>query len=277
MPFRRARRANPDGTMPLVEHLRELRRRLVIAVLGILAGTIAGWFLFDPIFELLEAPYVDGIAPLLRDQGIDVRLVLSGGVGTAFSFRLKLALVIGLVLSSPIWLGQLWGFVLPALHRNERRWAVLLTSTGVPLFLAGIYVGYLVLPKGIEVLIGFVPDSVEMLTTLGDYLNFVLRTLLVFGVAAQIPLVVIGLNRLGVVSARRLRSARPWIVIGIFIFAAIATPSTDPLTMLFLAVPMTLLYLFAEIVASLTDRGRARASGAELGDDETSVLDEPFH
>lgn len=261
--------------MPLVEHLRELRRRLVIAVLSIFVGTVVGWFLFEPIFELLKAPYVDGIAPLLRDKGVDVRLVLSGGIGTAFSFRLKLALVLGLILASPIWLGQIWGFILPALHRNERRWVFLLTGTGVPLFLAGVYVGYLVLPKGIEVLIGFVPDSVEMLTTLGDYLNFVLRTLLVFGVAAEIPLVVIMLNRLGIVSAKRLRSARPWTVIGIFVFAAIATPSTDPLTMLFLAGPMTLLYLLAEIVASLTDRKRIRTAGPELDDDEASAIDDP--
>lgn len=260
--------------MPLVDHLRELRRRLVIAVLAIGIGTVAGWMLFNPVFELLKAPYVDGIAPLLTRKGFNVELSLVGGVGTAFSFRIKLALVLGILLASPVWIGQIWGFILPALHRGERRWVYLLTATGAPLFAGGVVVGYLVMPKGVQVLIGMTPDSIQLLLTLGDYLNFVIRTVLVFGVAAEIPLVVVLLNQLGIVSAQRLRSARPWTIIGIFIFAAVATPSTDPLTMLFLAVPMTVLYLVSEMIASLTDRKRKRKSDTEqVPDDETSVLD----
>lgn len=258
--------------MPLMEHLYELRRRLTIAVLSILLGTIAGWYFFDPIFDLLKEPYVNGIADLVRDKKVDAKIVITGGVGTAFSFRLKLSLAIGLVLSSPIWINQIWRFVLPALHRHEKRWAYLLTAVGVPLFAGGIYVGYLVLPKGIEVLIGFVPDSVDSLTSLSDYLNFVVRTLLVFGIAAEIPLVVVMLNRLGLVSARQLASARPWTIIGIFVFAAVATPSTDPLTMLFLAAPMTLLYLVSEMIAKFTDHRRGRSATEELDDDEASNL-----
>ncbi|MDR7086924.1 sec-independent protein translocase protein TatC [Aeromicrobium panaciterrae] len=259
--------------MPLVEHLRELRRRLIIAVLAILIGTIVGWILYPSAFDFLKQPYVDGIAPLLERKGFDAKLVLSGGVGSAFSFRLKFALVIGLVISAPVWIGQIWAFVLPALHHNERRWAYLLTAIGAPLFAGGVVVGYLVLPKGIEVLIGFAPESIDLLLTLGDYLNFVVRTVLVFGIAAQIPLVVILLNRLGVVSGRQLASARPWTVIGIFVFAAVATPSTDPLTMLFLAVPMVLLYLVSEVIARVTDRRKAQTAPEELSDDEASPLD----
>lgn len=259
--------------MPLVGHLRELRRRLVIAIFAILIGTIAGWIIYPAAFEFLKQPYVDGIAPLLERRGFDASLVLSGGVGSAFSFRLKFALVIGLVFSSPVWIGQIWGFILPALHRNERRWAYLLTATGAPLFAGGVVVGYLVLPKGIEVLVGFAPESIQVLLTLGDYLNFVIRTVLVFGLAAQIPLVVIMLNRLGIVSGRQLASARPWTVIGIFVFAAVATPSTDPLTMLFLAVPMLVLYLVSEVIARITDRQKAKAEPEDLSDDEASPLD----
>lgn len=259
--------------MPLVEHLRELRRRLMIGVLAILVGTIVGWMIYPSAFEFLKQPYVDGIAPLLKRKGFDAELVLSGGVGSAFSFRLKFALVIGLVISAPVWIGQIWAFILPALHRNERRWVYLLTAFGAPLFAGGVVVGYLVLPKGIEVLISFAPDSVNVLLTLGDYLNFVVRTVLVFGIAAQIPLVVVMLNRLGVVSSRQLASARPWTVIGIFVFSAIATPSTDPLTMLFLAVPMTLLYLISEVITKVTDRRKAKAVSEELSDDEASPLD----
>ncbi len=259
--------------MPLVEHLRELRRRLVIAVFAILIGTIVGWIIYPSAFDFLKQPYVDGIAPLLERKGFDASLVLSGGVASAFSFRLKFALVIGLVISAPVWIGQIWAFVLPALHHNERRWAYLLTALGAPLFAGGITVGYIVLPKGIEVLISFAPESIQVLLTLGDYLNFVIRTVLVFGIAAQIPLVVVMLNRLGIVSGRQLAAARPWTVIGIFVFAAVATPSTDPLTMLFLAVPMTGLYLVSEVVARVTDRRKTRAAPAEIADDDVSPLD----
>lgn len=260
--------------MPLVGHLRELRRRLVIAVLAILAGTIVGWIIYPTVFDFIKQPYVDGIAPLLERKGFEATLVLSGGVGSAFSFQLKLSLFIGLIISSPIWIGQIWGFVLPALHRHERRWAHLLTATGAPLFAGGVLVGYLVLPKGIQVLIGFAPESVQVLLTLGDYLNFLVRTLLVFGIAAEIPLVVVMLNRLGLVSSRQLAKARPWTIIGIFIFAAIATPSTDPLTMLFLAIPMTILYALSELIAKLTDRRKARTQPDQLNDDELSPLDD---
>ena len=246
--------------MPLMDHLRELRRRLLIAVVAILAGTIVGWVFYPQVFEFVKQPYVEGIAPLLNRSGFDATLVLSGGIGSAFTFRLKVALVLGLLLSSPLWLWEAWAFVLPALHRNEKRWAYLLTATGVPLFLGGVTVGYLVLPKGIQVLVSFAPQSIHVLLNLGDYLSFMLRTVLVFGVAAQIPLVVILLNRIGAVSARQLAAARPWTIVGIFVFAAIATPSTDPLTMLFLAVPMTVLYLVSELIARITERRAAKAA-----------------
>ena len=132
--------------MPLVEHLRELRRRLTIATFAIFVGTIVGWYIYPQAFDFLKQPYVDGIQPLLQRRGFKAELVLNGGVGSAFSFRLKLSLAIGLVISSPVWLMQMWGFILPALHRNEKRWAYLLTATGAPLFMGGVAVGYLVLP-----------------------------------------------------------------------------------------------------------------------------------
>jgi sec-independent protein translocase protein TatC len=246
--------------MPLLDHLRELRRRLFIAVVAILIGTIVGWIAYPHVFEFVKQPYIDGIAPLLDRSGFDATLVLSGGIGSAFTFRLKVALVLGLLLASPIWVWEIWAFILPALHRNEKRWVYVLTAAGVPLFLGGVTVGYLVLPKGIQVLVGFAPESIQVLLNLGDYLSFMLRMVLVFGVAAQIPLVVVLLNRIGAVSARQLASARPWTILGIFVFAAIATPSTDPLTMLFLAVPMTVLYLVSELIARFTDRRAAKAA-----------------
>ncbi|MGZ5370952.1 twin-arginine translocase subunit TatC [Aeromicrobium sp.] len=262
----------PGGTMPLVGHLRELRQRTVKSVLAILAGTVTAWFFYDAILSWLSDPYEE-IRPALEAKGIETMLAITG-VGGAFSFQLKISLIVGLILTSPLWLWQIWAFVLPALHRNEKRWALLLTGVGAPLFIGGAYLGYVVMPKAFEVLLGFVPEGWQSLLTGADYLDFIIRMLLVFGVAAEIPLVVIMLNRLGIVSFEQLRSARPWTIIGIFVFSAVATPSTDPLTMLFLASPMTLLYFIAENIARFTDRRRKRADATGLADDELSAIDE---
>ena len=261
---------NPGGTMPLMDHLRELRNRLVKAVLAIAVGTVVALFFYEQILDWLSQPYTD-IRPDLEAKGIETDLVLTG-VGGAFTFQLKISLISGIVIASPFWLWQLWAFVLPALHSNEKRGVLLLSGLGAPLFIAGAYGAFLVLPKAILLLIGFVPEGWGSLLTGAEYLNFVVRMVLVFGIAAEIPLVVTLLNRLGVVSAKQLASARPWIVIAIFVFAAIATPTTDPLTMLLLAAPMTILYFVAEIIARFADRRRRRTAPPEVTDDEISPL-----
>jgi sec-independent protein translocase protein TatC len=264
----------PGGQMPLMGHLRELRSRLTRAVLAIAIGTIVGFVFYEPILDFLTQPY-DDMRPILTAQGIDTQLVITG-IGGAFQFQLKISLVFGLLVSSPFWLWQIWAFVLPALHRHEKRWALLLAGTGAPLFVGGAALAYVVLPKAMEILIGFVPDGFGSLVTGAEYFDFIIKMLLVFGVAAEIPLVVVILNRIGAVSARQLANARPWTIIGIFIFAAVATPTTDPLTMLFLALPMTALYLLSEVIAKLTDRGRARAArAAGVGDDEAAPIAPP--
>lgn len=256
--------------MSLMEHLRELRGRVFKSVLAIVLATVLAFVFYEPLLEILTRPY-NSIAPDLRDRGIDTSLIITG-IGGALQFQLKISVVAGILLAAPVWFWQAWAFILPALHRHEKRWALLLTGTGVPLFLAGAALAYFVLPKAIVVLIGFVPDGFENLVSGADYYDFVIRMMLVFGVAAEIPLVVILLNRLGVVSAAQLAQARSWTIVGIFVFAAVATPSTDPITMLFLAFPMTALYLVSELIARLTDRRRA-ASAPQLADDELSPLD----
>ena len=258
--------------MPLVEHLRELRNRLFKSIIAIILGMVAAWIFYDQIYDFLSRPYVEGVKPLLEDKGLKASLTINGVTG-AFTFQLKTALVGGLVLSSPVWFYQMWAFVLPALHRNERKWALILSGLGAPLFVGGVALGYFVLPKGVEVMLSFTPDSVQALVTLGGYLDFVLRTLLVFGISAEIPLVVVMLNRLGIVSAKQLAAFRPWTILGIFVFAAVATPTTDPLSMLLLAAPMTILYGISEIIAKITDRRRKVHAGPEVPDDEASPLD----
>ena len=258
--------------MPLIEHLRELRSRLVRGLLAIVVGTIVAWIFYEPILEFLTQPYID-IQPLLKERGIKSDIVITG-IGGAFNFQLKISLVVGILISSPVWLWQMWAFVLPAMHRNEKRWAALLTATGAPLFVAGAALAYIIMPKAMDVLIGFVPDGFGNLVTGAEYFNFIIRMMLVFGVAAEIPLVVVLLNRIGAVSAAQLARARPWTLIAIFIFAAVATPTTDPLTMVILAAPMTVLYLIAEVIAKLTDRKKSKTAPDELADNELSSLDD---
>lgn len=251
--------------MTLGEHISELRNRLVKAVLAIVAGSVVGWFQFKPLLNILLEPFEKGVAPLLRERGIDPQLTLTS-VTDPFTFQIKIALVFGLILASPVWLYQMWAFIVPGLHRNERKWTLLFSVIAGPLFFAGILVGYLTMPKAIEILLGFTPPDVMNIPTLPGYLNFTLRLLLVFGISFLIPFVVVLLNLAGVVRARALAKARPYIVLGSFLFAAIATPTGDPFTLMFLAVPMCLLFGIAEVIARLVDRRRRNKQIEEFGE-----------
>ncbi|MDQ3485566.1 MAG: twin-arginine translocase subunit TatC [Actinomycetota bacterium] len=263
-----------ENGMSLTEHLRELRRRLVISIATIFVGFVVGFIFYDDISRLLTEPYTTSVAKLEKEQGVQSEAVING-VATPFLLQAKVALVSGVVLASPVWLYQIWAFILPGLHRNERKWTYIFLAFAGPLFLAGIALGYYVLPKGLAVLIGFTPVDVTNLVDLNGLLSFVLRIMLVFGVSFEIPLFVVLLNLAGVVRARQLAKWRSWIVFGTFIFAAVATPSTDPITMLFLALPMTALFVISEVIARVIDRRRGRNQDpdyADYDDDEASPI-----
>ena len=261
--------------MTLVEHLRELRSRLVKSVLAIAAGMAVGWVAYDWLFDVLISPFTTSIDQLAQERDITAELALTG-IADAFLLQTKVALVAGVVLSSPVWLYQLWAFIVPGLHRGERKWTLVFVTIAGPLFFAGVLLGYYLLPKGLMLLIGFTPADVSNLVQVDRYLSFVLRILLVFGVAFEIPLFVILLSLAGVVSGRQLGAWRSWIVFATFVFAAVATPSTDPISMLGLAVPMTGLFLVSEVIARVVDRRRAAATGEPdypaLADDVASPL-----
>lgn len=246
---------DPEGRMALVEHLRELRSRLFKAVGAILLGMILGWIFYPQLFDLLREPLDMAIRNLKVQRNVDVKLVF-GDVAGPLMLQLKVALIAGLVASSPVWLYQLWAFILPGLHRNERKWTMVFMGSAAPLFIGGVVVGYYAMPKGLNVLIDFTPAGVSNYPSVDLFLSFVLRLLLVFGVAFEIPVFVVMLNLVGVLSSATLARSRAWIIFGIFVFAAVATPSTDPVTMLILAVPMTILFLASEQIARLTDRRR---------------------
>ncbi len=251
--------------MTLGEHIRELRNRLVKSVLAIVAGTIAGWVFNEQLLNVLTKPFYESVANLARDKGLEPQLTMTG-VADPFTFQIKIAMVFGIVLSSPVWLYQAWAFIVPGLHRNERKWTMLFVAIAAPLFFAGIAVGYWTLPLGMSILIGFTPKGVQNLVTLPGYLDFVLRMLLVFGIAFLIPFAVVLASLAGVVSGRALGKARPYIITATVIFGAIATPTGDPFTLLLLAGPMVTLFLVAEVIARMLDRRRREKQIEEFGE-----------
>ncbi len=257
------------GRMSLGDHFRELRARVMRAAMYLIVGTIIALFFWEQLFDLIYEPYRQASESL--GQEVQTQAVITG-IGSPLLLQLKLCGVAGIVFTSPLWLYEIWGFITPGLHDNERRWTRLFAFIAGPLFLAGVAVGYYVLPKGIAALIGFTPLELTQLTEFGDFFTFITRMLLVFGIAFEIPLFIVLLNLAGVVSGKALGRHRPWIVLATFIFAAVATPSTDPFSMLMLALPMMLLIFISEGIARLVDRRRARAAPEQWDDDEMSPL-----
>jgi sec-independent protein translocase protein TatC len=248
----------PDGSMTLYEHLRELRYRLVVATLAIVLGMIVASFFYPQLFDLLTRPYYVGITDLKAKNPDAVTALVTNNLASPFTVALKICMVAGIVLTAPIWLYQLWAFVVPGLLAKEKKWALIFIGAATPLFLGGVAVGFIVLPKGITVLLGFTQSGVTNLQDINLFLSFLLRVMIVFGIAFVIPLFVVMLNIVGVVSAQQLRKYRVYVLFGTFVFGAAATPSTDPFSMLALAVPMSMLFIGAEIVAHVLDRRKAR-------------------
>jgi sec-independent protein translocase protein TatC len=256
--------------MALSDHLRELRARLLKSAVVVLLGLIVALFFFDEIFQLVLTPYNQARQALGEDVTTEATVA---GVGGPLMLQLKLCGMVGLVATSPFWLYQIWAFILPGLHARERKWSRVFAAVAGPLFVSGVVLGYVTLPKGLEILISFTQEELINLVEFGDYLTFLIRTLLVFGIAFEIPVFVILLNLAGIVRGASLGAHRPWIVIGTFMFAAVATPSTDPFSMLFLAIPMLLLFFVSEMICRVLDRRRRdRDELTGVGDDELSPL-----
>jgi sec-independent protein translocase protein TatC len=259
-----------DGRMALSDHLRELRARILKVALLLVAGFVAAAFFYDYLLDLVMGPYLQAQEALPEGQTEATTAGAAGGFLLFFKLC-GLAAVIG---TSPLWLYQIWAFILPGLHANEKKWSRIFFAIAGPLFLVGVVLGYVTLPKGLEVLIGFTPANVTNLVEFNEYLTFFSRTLLVFGIAFEIPVFVVMLNMAGIVSGKSLGAHRPWIIVGTFLFAAVATPSTDPFTMTFMAIPMIVLFGISEVIARLNDKRRANnGPNAGLSPDETSELD----
>ncbi len=259
----------PDGRMALSDHLRELRARILRVAMVMVLAVFISLFFFEELYDFVYGPYLQAQEALPEGQSI----ATTSGPGGGILLYLKLCGFAALIGTSPYWLYQIWAFILPGLHPNERKWSRIFVAVAAPLFFFGIFLGYVTLPKGLEILIGLNPDGLTNLVDFNEYLQFFTRTLLVFGIAFEIPVFVVMLNLAGVVKGKQLAAYRPWIIVGSFIFAAIATPSADPFTMTFMAVPMVLLFFVSEIIARWNDRRRARNNKfANLSPDEVSPL-----
>ena len=260
-----------DGRMALSDHFRELRARLLRSVLVLVVAFCVALFFYDQLSDLIRVPYDEAKARL--GDRVSTEIVVSDVTGPLM-LQLKLCGIVALIVASPYWLYQIWAFILPGLHPSEKKWSRIFVAIAGPLFFAGVAVAYYVMPKALEVLIGFTPADATNLVDFEKFFSFLTRMFLVFGIAFEIPLFVIMLNLAGVISGKTLGRYRPWIVLGTFVFAAVATPSTDPFSMVMLAIPMLVLFFIAEVIARLIDRrrGRGASSTDNWADDEASPL-----
>ena len=273
-PGRSARRHNPEARMSLLEHIRELRGRLLKAMLALAVGMAVGWFFFDPVWKFLERPYCK-IPQHNRLLGTHGCTLVVNGLFDGFFIHLKIMFLVGLVVSSPVWLYQLWAFIAPGLYARERRWTYAFVATAVPLFAAGAAFAYLAMSNGLRFLLHMVPNGATALITVDTYFGYMTAMLLIFGLAFEVPLIMVMLNMAGVLTHARFRRWRRLMIFSVFAFAAVAVPSPDPFSMLLLALPCVVLIELAEVFVWANDRRRARRPSmyAGLADDDISPLD----
>ncbi len=239
--------------MSLREHLNELKRRLFFSALAIVVAAIAGWFLFTPFFNAMQAPLLDSA----KEHGITASMNFTG-VASGLDFRIKLSCFIGFFISCPVWIYQLWAFITPGLNKRERIYTYGFVGAAVPLFLGGAYFAWWLLPRAVGILTAFVPEDSTNLIQADVYLSFVMRLVIAFGLACALPVLLVALNFIGILSASTMLKAWRWAIVVAFVFAAMMTPTPDALTMILVAMPIVVLYFVAVGVSHLHDRHEAK-------------------
>ncbi|CAB4861069.1 MAG: twin-arginine translocase subunit TatC [Actinobacteria bacterium] len=254
-----------DARMPLLDHLRELRKRVFRASVAIVSASTVGWYFYNTIISQLAMPVCDLEAAKKSGATYCGALYINGVLGP-LNLQIKVALLSGVILSAPFWLYQLWAFIAPGLHRKEKRNSILFLVTATPFFAFGATLGYLVLPIAIKVLFGFTPNALANLVKFDDYLDFVMRIILLFGLAFELPVFLVTFNLIGFLRGRTiLKPWRIWIF-SIVLFTAAFTPTADPFTMLLLALPLCALYFMAGGIALFVDSRRdKKVKTIELG------------
>jgi sec-independent protein translocase protein TatC len=270
------RQQNPEGRMSFMDHLRELRNRVVKIALALAAGMTAGFIFFNQAWHVIERPLCSATIrghSGCRTLGVN-QLVLNGPLD-AFYLRVKVALIAGVILSSPVWLYQIWAFAAPGLHTREKRWSCIFLGAAIPLFGIGITLCYLSLGRSMHYLLGLTPGGVQNLIQVDQYMSFTMAMMLAFGLAFEVPLLIVMLNLAGILTHERFRKWRRMLIFGVFLIAGMANPSPDPITMLILGGACAALVEAAELIVWSHDRRRARIHPdpySGLADDELSPL-----
>jgi len=266
------RQANPEGRMPLMEHIRELRNRLLKALAAIVIGMAIGFIpaVYDRVWNFVYHPFKQAAAQLPHH----VQLLVIG-VFDPFMLRVQIAFFFGLIVTCPFWLYQIWAFIAPGLYHREKRWGYTFAAVAAPLFLAGATIAYFAMSRGLHYLLALAPSGIAVYPTINNYLSYFQAMILGFGLAFELPLALVMLNMVGILTHERIRKWRRIMIFLVFVFAGIASPSPDPLTMLMLAVPCVLLIEVAEVIIWANDRRRANRPSAYAGlaDDQLSPLD----
>jgi sec-independent protein translocase protein TatC len=273
--LRAKRRENPDGRMPLLDHLRELRNRVVKIVLAVLVGAGVSWAFYNRIWAFVQRPYCQAVT-YCKTNVVGHSLILNG-VMDGFYLHLKVALICGAILTCPVWLYQLWAFIAPGMYTKEKRWTYTFLGTSVPLFGLGCFFAYLAMSRGLNFFISM-SGGLTNLFTADTYLGYWIAMILGFGLCFEVPLFLVMLNLVRVVTHERFRKWRRTIIFLVFVFAGIASPSPDPLTMLILGGVVGLLVEVAEVLIYFNDKRYARNHpdpDADLADDELATISEP--
>lgn len=279
---KKKKQKSPTGDMSLVEHLQELRRRVIISLIALFVGTIIGfmWYQYapfgtQPLGEILRGPYCE-LPPEIRadfTRDNECRLLATRPF-EMFMLRLKVGALAGIVLSSPVWLYQMWAFIVPGLHKKERRTTFTFVSLAVMLFVLGALIAYFIVGFALEFLMTMGTEFAVSALTGQDYYNFLLGLLVIFGVSFEVPLIIVTLNIIGVLSYETLKDKRRIIILILFVFAAFMTPGQDPFSMVVLAACLTLLVEMAIQFTRWNDKRRneERPEWMDLDDETASPL-----
>lgn len=264
--------------MPILDHLREFRGRLIKSLAAVGIGSVVGFAFYNQIVDFAQKP-MQRVIDTLAASGYHVTLAIQGGVTNAFSLQLKISFLIGIALAAPVWIYQIWRFVTPGLHRNEKRYAIWFVVAAVPLFLLGMAFAWVILPSALRLLLGFTPNGVLNLQGFDQYLTFIIQLSVVFGIGFLTPVFIVALNRVGVLPASLMLRNWRWIVLGCLMFGAVATPTGDPLTLSYVTIPVMALMFAGVGIAWLHDRRKPKSLDdldySDLSDDEASTVSSP--
>jgi sec-independent protein translocase protein TatC len=252
---RAKRGVDRERRMSLGEHLVELRKRLIISAIAIVLGMVVGFFLSDWVWAALRTPMNE----VAQHHNASINYT---NITEAFDLKLRISFTVGLVLSAPVWLFQIWAFIVPGLTRKEKQYGFGFFFAAVPLFFAGCAAGWFVWPHIVELMVGFAAPGTSVFLTASAYLDFVLKLIVVVGAAFVLPVFLVLLNFAGVLQGISILKSWRVAILTITLFTATATPAADIVSMFLLAIPMVLLYLAAASVAILHDRRAAKRNEA---------------